>query len=385
MVQFKQSKFFPLLFLVMLIGFYCKKTSTDNSSKGNLQIIKSSSLANSRNALQATYLTNDNSFKGYYYGTFNSNGEPDSIKSLVIQKLNGDTSINMTFDENLKVKSIYMRYGAKRDTTLFSCDYSVANQTYVKVYFYDSATSMSRLKYEYKVNNSTMSVISSKQYASIGGGLLNIFNTLLQINTNPTPDPWMSQFITTQGAISIINTVTIGVGIWGCTISFPACGLGLAAAYFVGLNNANASTVSTLPNGPNSPTEPHYKVGDIFGGGVIISLDNMGLHGVISSTADQSTGTTWTNAFTVASSYRGGGFSNWRLPTYGEISTLYFYNALVGNFNSGCDNSNFTQCTYWSSDQNGGGFAWAMYFTNGTFWSNYGTSANARVRAVRSF
>lgn len=127
------------------------------------------------------------------------------------------------------------------------------------------------------------------------------------------------------------------------------------------------------------------EIGDILGGGVVFSIDANGNHGYVCSQSDLSTGTNWSNAISLCSSYNSGGFNDWTLPNNTQLNQLFIYQGILGGFNSGCDNSNFGQCSYWSSESNGSIYAWCQYFTTGTVWSNYAKTANARVRAVRKF
>jgi len=92
---------------------------------------------------------------------------------------------------------------------------------------------------------------------------------------------------------------------------------------------------------------------------------------------------TWQAAVTNASNHNGGGFTNWRLPTIGELTLMYenlHKDKLGGFFGSSIDNN-----YYWSSEETTTtSGAYCVIFSNGFGYSSNKTSA-FRVRAVRSF
>jgi hypothetical protein len=77
--------------------------------------------------------------------------------------------------------------------------------------------------------------------------------------------------------------------------------------------------------------------------------------------------------------YRGGGMSDWFLPSYGELDLMY--NNLrrnnIGGFTDGC---------YWSSSQSDYSFAGRLDFDRGSWGGNINTkNYDFSVRAVRAF
>ena len=255
----KRLTFFPIFLLLALSTFYCQKNSSGpadpDRDPGQLQIVKNPSLANNKDALQGIYTTKDNAYKGYYYGTFNSKGEPDSIKQMVINKAKGDTAINIFFDKSLRIKSLYLTYSGIKANSLIAYDYSVAGKTKIKFFNFDFGSNNSKLIYEYTVDNTSKAIVDRINYASFGSGFLPV---LLQLTTtSAAPDPWMSQVLVAQGAIKALDLIVIGVGAIGCTISLPACIAGAIAVAYVGTNAANASTAD-IPGAPaNSPQSPN--------------------------------------------------------------------------------------------------------------------------------
>lgn len=110
---------------------------------------------------------------------------------------------------------------------------------------------------------------------------------------------------------------------------------------------------------------------------------------------------TWDQAKKVAEKYRGGGFSDWRLPTRDELNMLQIL-VKVGKFDSQDSDrleqkngflrslSFSRQPQYWSSTQYSGGtshYACAISFnSSGTCHESFGNDyAHYSVRAIRSF
>ncbi|MBN1531714.1 MAG: DUF1566 domain-containing protein [Spirochaetes bacterium] len=81
----------------------------------------------------------------------------------------------------------------------------------------------------------------------------------------------------------------------------------------------------------------------------------------------------------VAAAYRGGGKSDWFLPSKDELNLMYanLYKAGIGGF---------ADAIYWSSSEGGADYAWLRDFGHGyqNYVSKFG-SVNRRVRAVRAF
>lgn len=133
-----------------------------------------------------------------------------------------------------------------------------------------------------------------------------------------------------------------------------------------------------------------YEIGDTAFGGIVTGLDSSGLHGFVTSKFDISDGVNpdgtadWSTANQLCRNWTVNGYSNWTLPTQSQLYQIYIHRNKIGNFLTACND--FHICTYWSStptpDQK---FISALYFTNGTFWSNYVPTAQARVRPVRLF
>jgi len=99
----------------------------------------------------------------------------------------------------------------------------------------------------------------------------------------------------------------------------------------------------------------------------------------------------WTDAVSTAQNFKGGGFTDWRLPDKGELDLMYQNRTVLGGFlNAG----------YWSSTEYSTTTAWIQNFSteNITYYFNASIytihpgdqdwlykSDSYRVRAVRAF
>jgi hypothetical protein len=85
----------------------------------------------------------------------------------------------------------------------------------------------------------------------------------------------------------------------------------------------------------------------------------------------------WNEARSIAGNYRGGGYSDWHLPTQSELNSIY-RNLRARNIGGLGDN------WYWSSTGYDNSNAWDQHFSDGRRYSankNYPLA----VRAVRAF
>jgi hypothetical protein len=150
----------------------------------------------------------------------------------------------------------------------------------------------------------------------------------------------------------------------------------------------------------------HY-IGEKYCGGKVFYIFDGGMHGLIADTVDLSTGINWrngTNAFTNAirdgffagqynndriitrlgagsyaamtcANYKGGGFSDWYLPSLYELNLLYIQKTVVGGFSS---------TVYWSSTDYNLSTAYGQDFSTGSS-ANYTKTTSRYVRAIRAF
>ncbi len=126
-----------------------------------------------------------------------------------------------------------------------------------------------------------------------------------------------------------------------------------------------------------------HEVGERYGGGIIFYVDATGQRGLIAARSDipgHSDGCGdgcffWTDAKNACNNLVAGGFSDWHLPTKGELNELYKKRSVVGGFAGDY---------YWSSTEDGAGNAWYQYFDGGG-QNQFDKSLSGRVRAVRAF
>jgi len=80
----------------------------------------------------------------------------------------------------------------------------------------------------------------------------------------------------------------------------------------------------------------------------------------------------------IAVQYRGGGKSDWFLPSKDELNTMYLklHKAGIGGF---------SEANYWSSSLTSSNFAWGQYFGNGHQDYTFSNYFRPWVRAVRAF
>jgi hypothetical protein len=123
-------------------------------------------------------------------------------------------------------------------------------------------------------------------------------------------------------------------------------------------------------------TSTQIRIGDTGpGGGIVFSVDarNNGweVSGKLSGLY------TWSAAKTAASSFTGGGFSDWYLPSMEELGDIYLNLQEAGIANLGSD-------PYWSASEYDTNDAWLLYFSGGERKSESKDSTFS-VRAVRDF
>jgi len=89
---------------------------------------------------------------------------------------------------------------------------------------------------------------------------------------------------------------------------------------------------------------------------------------------DISAGTSWDNAFSLCAASTVGGYSDWRLPTRGELQALYNNRTTIGGFST---------TWYWTGESYNNSYLYALDFGSGTI-DYQSSSSSYRVRAVRT-
>ena len=141
---------------------------------------------------------------------------------------------------------------------------------------------------------------------------------------------------------------------------------------------ANSATVTTRP--VSSGTSASYKIGDRGPDGGIIFFARDGTYMECSneiSTEPQ----LWSLAVQLVNIYDGGGLTDWRLPTRGELELMYVNLRLrgFGSFDSSESSDTSGKSGYWSSDS-----GWMQNFSTGN-QNRQPDTHKYRFRAVRQF
>lgn len=119
--------------------------------------------------------------------------------------------------------------------------------------------------------------------------------------------------------------------------------------------------------------KPIYKIGDFGpGGGYIFYIEGSRCLEVSPDLGDYD----WYGALEVAKKYNGGGFTDWYLPTKGELNQVYENLVKTGILQD--------DTWHWSSSEYNGSLAWSQLFSDGFQLTNYEDDTYS-VRAIRAF
>jgi hypothetical protein len=182
-------------------------------------------------------------------------------------------------------------------------------------------------------------------------------------------------------------------------------GLTPSTTYYVRAYATNS--VGTAYGNEVSFTTAPLSIGMSYAGGIVFDLDSTGQHGMVCAPSDQGSyewgciGTqipnistaVGTGAINSASIMAGctqrpiaasvcadlvlNGYSDWYLPSLGELQLMYsnLHTQGIGGF---------TNDYYWSSSQDGANYAWRVFFDNGNAYTGI-KDRSRQVRAVRAF
>ena len=213
-------------------------------------------------------------------------------------------------------------------------------------------------------------------------------------------------YSTSHNPTILNNFVESGSGTGSFGLSMV--GLNPGTTYYVKAFATN-SAGTAYGNEVSFTTVPLLKIGLSYQGGIIFYLDATNVHGLISSTSDQSGGANWgcsgisipgstssaigaglgnTTAIVTVCATSGtaaklcydlvaGGFTDWYLPSSEELSLMY-NNLKLQNLGG------FSNASYWSSTESSATGSFLQSFQNGNV-SAVLKSATGRVRAIRSF
>ena len=223
---------------------------------------------------------------------------------------------------------------------------------------------------------------------------------------------------------TIANSVTTDAGTTG-TYTSSISGLIENEIYYV---RAYATNAIGTTYGTQITFKANLSIGAIYGGGIVIYVQQPSdvgyvageTHGLIAATVDQSAGIIWYNgtntntgatgtaigtglgntnliianqggtatnyAAGIARAYTGGGYTDWFLPSKGELNLMYQIPAVLATMTFISDGfTNFPKY-YWSSSEYTNNYAWFQDFANST--NNIGYQVKYlgyRVRAIRAF
>ena len=113
--------------------------------------------------------------------------------------------------------------------------------------------------------------------------------------------------------------------------------------------------------------------------GVVVDMQT----GLMWAAKDNGVDTTWIYANNYCEDYKGAGYTDWRMPTLGELGGLYDENKKNQAGYHITDLINLTQCCAWSSKTRGKEASY-LRFTNGrAFWSKQDNNMFRRILPVR--
>jgi hypothetical protein len=161
------------------------------------------------------------------------------------------------------------------------------------------------------------------------------------------------------------------------TTSFTQSGLTCNTGYTLyvwAYNNCGTSNPIQL----NQSTSGCCQIGTTNFGGVIAILNNTNPCTGVAATVNSAPNTyTFSDAVNYCDNLVEGGFSDWYLPTYSQLLSMYSNKVAIGNF---------LNAIYWSPTPTGDGRYWTVNFQGG---QSYGYDSSImymyRVRCVRNF
>ena len=231
----------------------------------------------------------------------------------------------------------------------------------------------------------TLLIISNALFAQVG---------INADNSTPNPSAMLDVKSTSQGFLPPRMTTT-----QRDAITSPVAGLTIY--------NTSKNCNETY-NGSFWVSNTHH-IGESYGGGIVFYVYDNGQHGLIATTADQSTEIQWYNgsytttnairdqvyagqfnteriiinqgagsyAAQICANYQGAGYGDWYLPSKFELNLMYVnlkQNGLGG----------FATAFYWSSSEYNAGNAWGQDFYNGV--QSYSDKGFTNIiRVIRAF
>ena len=119
------------------------------------------------------------------------------------------------------------------------------------------------------------------------------------------------------------------------------------------------------------------KIGDSYGGGIIIYVDASGQHGLIASATDAASASNWYDAKMISNELING-YGDWFLPNKQQLNQLFLNKSVVGGI------PDVVATYYWSSTEGSPEKAWYQQFSSGVQKADSKMKVG-RVRPVRAF
>jgi TolB-like protein len=148
-----------------------------------------------------------------------------------------------------------------------------------------------------------------------------------------------------------------------------------ASSLNININDPQVTFLLTGQRVAQTETTSTYKIGDKGPAGGFVFFAEGGVYMECSMDLGSYN---WNDAISIAQSYSGGGFSDWRLPTRDELNLVYI-NLKLKNLGGFVNNS-----IYWSSSPGSPTGAWGRSFKDGSS-HNDSRGRKYAVRAVRTF
>jgi hypothetical protein len=145
----------------------------------------------------------------------------------------------------------------------------------------------------------------------------------------------------------------------------------------------NCKSFSVESKALKIPTAGELLIGKEKFGGLIVSADEKGEHGLVISLEDLSTESDWSAAKQICSAYTADGTTGWRLPTKSEMEQIY------SNLRGKKIKNDLEDAYYWTETiyNHNFGTTWPYSFdySRGESSHNYSMVKKFHVRAVRTF
>lgn len=122
-------------------------------------------------------------------------------------------------------------------------------------------------------------------------------------------------------------------------------------------------------------SKPNVFVKPVMTGNTPVKSITSGLIGLGENNTKAIVGSCAQSAASISTAYRGGGYSNWYLPSKDELKLMFKNKALIGGFSEG---------VYWSSTEVAANYAGGLSFINGSQFFTLKCCPNF-VRPIRSF